>query len=55
MGRLAHSDARLNLLSLEALAAAQYLDAAICLSSDDDNVPLRNAAASAGVAVHILD
>lgn len=55
MGRLAHSGHRLNLLSLEALAAAQHLGAPICLSPDDDNLGLRDSAASVGVAVHVLD
>lgn len=55
MGRLAHTGTPLNLLSLEALAAARYLSADICLSKDDNNIPLRTAAAETGITVHILD
>ena len=41
MGWLAHEGLRLNLLSLEALAAARHLAADICLAKADDNALLR--------------
>lgn len=44
MGELLHDGPRPNLLSLEALAAARYLDAEIVLAAADDNGPLRAAA-----------
>ena len=40
MARIGHSGARLNLLSLEAIAAAIHLRAEICLAELDDNEPL---------------
>ena len=55
MGELVHSGARLNLLSLEALAAAQQLSAEICLAAVDDNAPLRSAAAAFGITVRTID
>lgn len=54
MGELVHSGARLNLLSLEALAAAQQLSAEVCLAEVDDNAPLRSAATAFGVTVRIV-
>ena len=54
MGELVHGGARLNLLSLEAVAAAHYLDAEICLAAADDNAPLIGAALSLGVPVRRL-
>lgn len=54
MGELVHSGARLNLLSLEALAAAQQLSAEICLAEVDDNAPLRSAAAAFGITVRTV-
>ena len=54
MGELVHSGARLNLLSLEALAAAQQLSAEICLAEVDDNAPLRSAAAAFGITVRTI-
>ena len=54
MGELVHAGARLNLLSLEALAAARHLSAEICLAEVDDNAPLRAAAAGFGVAVRTI-
>ena len=44
MGDLVHGGAHLNLLSLEALAAACHLGAEICLAETDNNEPLMNAA-----------
>ncbi len=54
MGELVHAGARLNLLSLEALAAARHLAADICLADADDNAPLRAAATSFGVTVRTI-
>ena len=54
MGQLITHGTRLNLLSLEALAAAQHLDAEICLAATDANLPLQAAASDASVAVRIL-
>lgn len=44
MAELVNAGARLDLLSLEALAAARQLSAEICLAEQDDNEPLRAAA-----------
>ena len=54
MGELVHGGARLNLLSLEALAAARHLRAEICLAEEDDNHPLRAAAADLAVPVRTV-
>lgn len=54
MGQLIAGGTRLNLLSLEALAAAQHLDAEICLAATDANLPLQAAAPEASVAIRIL-
>lgn len=51
MAELVHTGARLNLLSLEALAAARQLSAEICLAEQDDNDPLRAAASAFEVTV----
>ena len=55
MAELVHAGARLNLLSLEALAAAQLVSAEICLADVDDNAPLRSAASAVGVTVRTVD
>lgn len=49
MGKLVHAGARLNLLSLEALASARHLSAEICLAATDDNAPLRTSAPDFGI------
>jgi hypothetical protein len=54
MGKLLHAGARLNLLSLEALAAARHLSAEICLAVADDNAPLRSTAKDFGVPVRTV-
>jgi hypothetical protein len=54
MARLLHTAARLNLLSLEALAAAQHSSADICLAEGDENAPLRAAAHGLGIAVRTI-
>ena len=54
MGSLAHEGLHLNLLSLEALAAARHLSADICLAKADDNAPLRAAAKHYGVKIRTI-
>ncbi|MDZ7677183.1 MAG: hypothetical protein U5K29_01370 [Acidimicrobiales bacterium] len=54
MGELVHAGARLDLISLEALAAARHLSAVICLAEVDDNDPLRTAATSFGVELRTV-
>ena len=54
MGQLTGGGPRLNLLSLEALVAAQHLTAEICMAEVDANAPLRSAAQDLGVAVRIV-
>ncbi|MGH9185382.1 MAG: hypothetical protein ACRD0U_06160, partial [Acidimicrobiales bacterium] len=54
MGQLVSGGVRLNLMSLEALAAAEHLDAEICLAEADHNPPLRDAAEKRGVRVRLI-
>lgn len=54
MGELVHQGARLNLLSLEAVAAAQHLLAHVCLAEVDENPTLRGAAESLGIEVRTI-
>ena len=54
MARLLDDGIKLNLLSLEALAAAELLDAEICLAAFDRNRPLMEAAADRGVSVRFV-
>lgn len=54
MGELVHAGARLNLLSLEALAAARHLSADVCLAEADDNAPLRAVATDFDIAVRTV-
>jgi hypothetical protein len=54
MAELVHTGVRLNLLSLEALAAARQLGAEICLAERDANGPLREAASMLGVDVRTV-
>ena len=54
MGELVHAGARLNLLSLEALAAARHLSADICLAAVDDNAPLRATAKNFGISIRTV-
>ncbi len=54
MAQLTGGGVRLNLLSLEALAAAQHLTAEICLAEVDANAPLESAAKDLGVAVRFI-
>lgn len=54
MAELLRSGTRLNLLSLEALAAAEHLGAEICLAARDRNRPLLDAARARGVPVRFI-
>jgi hypothetical protein len=55
MAQLLGDGVRLNLLSLEALAAAEQTGAELCLAAADDNVPLLTAASARGTAVRVVD
>lgn len=54
MADLVASGARLNLLSLEALAAADHLGAEICLAAADDNPPLHERAGQRNVPLRLI-
>lgn len=54
MGELVRSGTRVNLLSLEALAAARHLGAEICLAAQDVNEPLRRAAKDLSVPLRVV-
>jgi hypothetical protein len=54
MARLVDEGVRLNLMSLEALAAAEHLDAELCLARVDENPPLLAAAQARGRATRLL-
>jgi hypothetical protein len=54
MARLVTGGIRLNLLSLEALAAAGHLGAELCLAPAGDNRPLLRAAAVSGVPSRLV-
>lgn len=54
MGQSASQGIRLNLLSLEAVAAARHLGAEICLATTDDNKPLVDAALGLSIPVRRL-
>lgn len=54
MAELVTRGARLNLLSLEALAAADHLDATLCLADTNDNPPLQEQAAQRRVPVRLI-
>jgi hypothetical protein len=55
MAQLLADGARLNLMSLEALAAARDLDAEICLAEVDVDQQLVDAARARGVEVRFVD
>jgi hypothetical protein len=56
MAQLLSEGVRLNLLSLEALAAAEHLGAGLCLAVADENPRLRAAASARNVAIrHVGD
>jgi hypothetical protein len=54
MARLVDDGVRLNLMSLEALAAAEHLEAELCLAAVDENPPLLTAAQTRTTAVRLL-
>ena len=54
MGELIRDGARLNLLSLEALAAARYLDAEICCAHANENEPLVEAARTHAIPIRSI-
>jgi len=54
MAQLLDQGARLNLMSLEALAAAEHLEAEICLAEVDANPQLLEAASARGVPVRLI-
>ncbi len=54
MAQLVADGLRLNLLALEALAAAEHLDAELCLATADENPPLLDAAAQRGVPIRLI-
>ncbi len=54
MGQLISTGVRLNLMSLEALAAAKRLGAEICLATADHNRPLFEAAERRGGPVRLI-
>ena len=55
MARLLGDGVRLNLMSLEALSAAERLGAELCLAADDENPQLIAAARRRNTQVRILD
>jgi hypothetical protein len=55
MARLLSDGVRLNLLSLEALAAAEHLDAELCLAAVDENPQLLAAAHGRGTPTRLID
>jgi hypothetical protein len=54
MARLVNEGIRLNLMSLEALAAAPHIGAELCLAVADDNPPLRAAAEALTAVVRVF-
>jgi hypothetical protein len=55
MAALLADGARLNLLSLEALAAAAFLDAPLCLARADINAPLQTQAEQRHIELRVID
>lgn len=54
MAHLVDDGVRLNLMSLEALAAAEHLEAELCLAAADENPPLLTAARTRTTTVRLL-
>lgn len=54
MARLVNTGMRLNLLSLEAAAAAEHLGAELCLAVADENPPLLAAALDHGIPARLV-
>jgi hypothetical protein len=55
MAQLLQDGVRLNLMSLEALAAAEHQRAELCLAAADENSQLLDAAASRGTPARLVD
>jgi hypothetical protein len=55
MARLIHDGVRLNLTSLEALAAAEHLEGELCLAVLDENPPLVTTAEARTTPVRLLN
>ena len=55
MARLVDDGVRLNLMSLEALAAAEHLEAELCIAVTDMNPPLLAAAQTRATTVRLLE
>ena len=55
MARLVDDGVKLNLMSLEALAATEHLNAELCLAVADENPPLLATAQARTTAVRLLD
>jgi hypothetical protein len=55
MAQLLNDGVRLNLMSLEALAAASRHGAELCLATTDENPQLLSAAASRGIPTRLID
>jgi hypothetical protein len=55
MAELLDGNVRLNLLSLEALAATEHLNAELCLATADENPPLLRAAARRRIPTRLVD
>jgi hypothetical protein len=54
MARLVDEGVRLNLMSLEALAAAEHLEAELCLAVADENPPLLREARARSAPLRVL-
>lgn len=54
MARLLDAGVRLNLMSLEALAAAEHRGAELCLAAIDENPPLLAAASARGTPARLI-
>jgi hypothetical protein len=55
MANLLRTGLRLNLMSLEALAAADHHGAELCLATADENPSLLSAAASRGIPARLIN
>ncbi len=55
MAQLLGEGVRLNLMSMEALAAAETHGAELCLATADDNPPLLGCAAARGTPARLID
>ena len=55
MAQLIHGGVRLNLMSLEALAAAEHIGAELCLATSDENPQLLAAAGARATPARLVD